>query len=137
MCNRTSSSFFCADDLYTTSHRFVTNTAHRRHSFSLACKCETENVRPAGVRLLLGDLFVNMGLFALLPHLHRRDGGFRPMRGVRLPHGAYFERERDRTCHYCTFALWDVCSTRHPDFCHDTVSLTGLTPWTDCLYLPS
>jgi hypothetical protein len=23
------------------------------------------------------------------------------------------------------FALWDVCSTRHPDFCHDAISLTG------------
>ena len=55
MCNRTSSryhrelvflflllsSFFCAADLSTTSHRFVTNTAHRRHSFSLACRCDT------------------------------------------------------------------------------------------------
>ena len=50
-----------------TSHGFVMNTAHRRHSFSLACKCETENVRPAGVRLL----GANMHRYCdALAHLH-------------------------------------------------------------------
>ena len=42
---------------------------------------------------------------------------FRPMWGVSLPHGAYFEGERDQTCCCCsTFILWDVCSTKHPNF---------------------
>ena len=51
------SSFLCADDFSTTSHRFVTNIAHHRHSSSLACKCETEHVCPAGVQLLLAAIF--------------------------------------------------------------------------------
>ena len=41
----------------------------------------------------------------------------RPMRGVSLPHGAYFEGEMNRTCGDCSMLVpWDVCSTRHPDF---------------------
>ena len=50
---------------------------------------------------------------------------FRPMRGVWHPLGASFEGERAWTCHYCTFALWDVHSTGHPDFRHNAISLAG------------
>ena len=58
--------------------------------------------------------------FAYLPSslaCKRESEDFRPMRGVSLPHGAYFEGERDRTCCCCsTFVPWDVCSTKHPSF---------------------
>ena len=51
---------------------------------------------------------------------------FHPMRGVRLPHVTYFERERAWTSRYCgTFAPWDVCSTRHPYFSFCAASLAG------------
>ena len=49
---------------------------------------------------------------------------FSPMRRVWLPHGAYFERERDQLCCYRgTFAPWDVCSTKHPDFRFSSTSV--------------
>ena len=55
----------------------------------------------------------------LLPSLacKSKSKDFRPMRGARLLHGAYFECERAWMCCYCTtFVPWDVCLTRHPDF---------------------
>jgi len=57
----------------------------------------------------------------------------RPMRGVRLTHGVYFEGERGRTCcYYGTFVPWDVCSTRHPDLCFDAASLAGWRLFSSC-----
>jgi len=56
-----------------------------------------------------------------------------PMQGIRLLHGAYFEDERDITCHYCRmFVPWDVCSTRHPDLCFDAASLAGWRLFSSC-----
>ena len=73
-----------------------------------------------------------------LPRLEVRVGAHSPMRGVRLPHGTFFERERDRTCCYCsTFVPWDVCSTRHPYFHFGAASLTGCWLFSSCRGLTS
>jgi len=120
----------------------VANTTRRRHSSSFAWKWRSrifaqQELHSGWVMFLVDRRAYTCRSSDALAHLHvsstkRADyfaysspslackcesEGFRPIRGVRLPHGASFERERDQTCCYCSmFVPWDVCSTRHPDF---------------------
>jgi len=147
VCNRTSSQchceplFFCADDLSTTSYSFVANTPTTAVYPPSLANARRRMFAQQESNSFWVLLFVNRrastcrssGSFACLHVCSTSRAGLayssssiackcdsenvRSIRGVSLPHGAYFEGKRDRTRCYCnTFVPWDVSSAIHPHF---------------------
>ena len=113
---------------------FVANATHHRRSSSLACKCKSrifaqQELNSCWVMFLVDRRAYTCRIGDVLAHLHIwlnrhadyfacsspslackwESEDFLPMRGVRLPHGASFECERDQTCCYCsTFVSGDI-----------------------------
>ena len=113
---------------------FVVNTTRHHRSSSLACKCKSrifaqQELNSCWVMFLVDRRAYTCRIGDVLAHLHVwlnrhadyfaysspslaykcKSEDFLPVRGVRLPHGASFECERDRTyCSSSTFVSGDI-----------------------------
>jgi hypothetical protein len=98
------SSFFCADDLSSTSHRFDANTARRCRLSSLACKCETEEFHPLLFLVDNGAYARRVSLSArLFNQTWRLFRLFIPLPRLQVRVGAFLPHARSQTLAWCFF----------------------------------